>query len=303
DGMRQNFNENAHQQRNGNMYVDSELLSEVVIEKGPSSSMHGAGAIAGSANFRTLNYDDIIMDGNDVGARIRANTGLGSEGNGVNFIGSAAVAGRFGDHLELLGARSRRSLGEYSPGRRKESFDWLLSGVQDGNDFRRDGEQVVDRVKFSDQTQDSNLFKARWHLTPEQSLQFTYLDTEISYNNVSDRRVTNPTDGSALDGEEAWQKRGDAQATSQSIGLEYTFNPDSNLIDLDARIYRVSTDNERYTQEGRPVMVGDINMTETAWNSGLCSSTPFLDDWRKECEAGLGSNVVTNIDTYGLALE
>lgn len=305
DGMRQNFNENAHQQRNGNMYVDSELLSEVVIEKGPSSSMHGAGAIAGSANFRTLNYDDIIMDGNDVGARIRANTGLGSEGNGVNFIGSAAVAGRFGDHLELLGARSRRSLGEYSPGRRKESFDWLVVGVQDGVEGRN-SEQVVDRVKFSDQTQESNLFKARLNLTPDQALQFTYLDTEISYNNVSDRRVINTGDGSALDGEEAWQKRGDAQATSQSIGLEYTFNPDSNLIDLDARIYRVSTDNERYTQEGRPVMggmMGDINMTETAWNSGLCSSTPFLDDWRKECEAGLGSNVVTNIDTYGLALE
>ncbi|MCS2608175.1 TonB-dependent receptor [Halomonas dongshanensis] len=304
DGMRQNFNENAHQQRNGNMYVDSELLSEVVISKGPSSNVYGAGAIAGSANFRTLNYDDIIMDDNDVGARIRANTGLGGEGNGVNFIGSVAVAGRFADdRLGLLGARSQRSLGEYSPGSRKESFDWLLSGVQDGNDFRRDGEQVVDRVKFSDQTQDSNLFKARWNLTPDQSLQFTYLDTEISYNNVSDRRITNPADGSALDGEEAWQKRGDAQATSQSIGLEYAFNPESDLVDLNARVYRVSTDNERYTQEGRPVMVGDLNMTETAWSIGLCSSTPFPDSWREECEAGLGSNVVTSIDTYGLALE
>lgn len=301
DGMRQNFNENAHQQRNGSMYVDSELLSEVVIEKGPSSSINGAGAIAGSANFRTLNYDDIIMEDNNVGARIRANTGIGNEGNGVNFIGSAAIAGRFGDQLELLAARSRRSLGEYSPGRRKESFDWLLVGVQDGIEGRN-SEQAVDRVKFSDQTQDSNLFKARWHLTPEQSLQFTYLDTDISYNNVSDRRIVNSGDGSVLDGDDAWQKRGDAQATSQSIGLEYTFNPDSNLVDLDARIYRVSTDNERYTQEGRQVMAGDTNMTETAWNLGLCS-TPFPDSWRKQCEAGLGSNVTTSIDTYGLALE
>lgn len=301
DGMRQNFNENAHQQRNGSMYVDSELLSEVVIEKGPSSSINGAGAIAGSANFRTLNYDDIIMEDNNVGARIRANTGIGNEGNGVNFIGSAAIAARFGDQLELLAARSRRSLGEYSPGRRKESFDWLLVGVQDGIEGRN-SEQAVDRVKFSDQTQGSNLFKARWHLTPEQSLQFTYLDTDISYNNVSDRRIVNSGDGSVLDGGDAWQKRGDAQATSQSIGLEYTFNPDSNLVDLDARIYRVSTDNERYTQEGRPVMAGDTNMTETAWNLGLCS-TPFPDSWRKQCEAGLGSNVTTSIDTYGLALE
>nr|WP_163502181.1 TonB-dependent receptor [Halomonas socia] len=119
DGMRQNFNEVGHQQRNGSLYVDSELLSEVVVSKGPTSDVYGAGAIAGSANFRTLDYDDIIMDDNDVGVRLRANTGLGGEGNGVNFIGSLAVAGRFGDdRLELLGARTRRSLGEYMPGRR-----------------------------------------------------------------------------------------------------------------------------------------------------------------------------------------
>ncbi|MCE8025254.1 TonB-dependent receptor [Billgrantia aerodenitrificans] len=303
DGMRQNFNENAHQQRNGNLYVDSELLSEVVVAKGPTSDVHGAGAIAGSANFRTLDYDDIIMDGNDAGVRLRANTGLGGEGNGVNFIGSLAAAGRFGDNrLELLGARSRRSLGEYSPGRRGESFDWLMVGVQDGFEGR-DSEQVVDRVKFTDQTQESNLFKARLNLTPNQALQFTYLDTEISYNNVSDRRVTNPSDGSVREGDEAWLQYGDAQASSHSIGLDYTFNPGSDWIDLAARVYRVSTENERYTREGRPVITDGINMTEEAWRTGRCDQVPFPDNWQRECEAGLGSNAVTNITTHGLTLE
>ncbi len=303
DGMRQNFNENAHQQRNGSLYVDSELLSEVVVSKGPTSDVHGAGAIAGSANFRTLDYDDIIMDGNDVGVRLRANTGLGGEGNGVNFIGSLAAAGRFGDgRLELLGARSRRSLGEYAPGRRGESFDWLMVGVQDGVDGRNP-EQIVDRVRFSDQTQESNLFKARLNLTPDQALQFTYLDTDISYQNVSDRSMVNVSDGSTLDGDEAWRNFGHSEATSQSFGLDYTFNPASNWIDLAARVYHVSTDNERYTQEGRPVMGGDTNLTDVAWDLGFCHQDPVPDSWVDACQAGLGSNVTTNIDTYGLTLD
>lgn len=305
DGMRQNFNEVGHQQRNGSLFVDSELLSEVEIAKGPTSDVYGAGAIAGSANFRTLNYDDIIMDGNDVGVRLRANTGLGGEGNGVNFIGSLAVAGRFGDdRLELLGARTRRSLGEYMPGRRGESFDWLMAGIQDGSDDWADQEFAVDRVRFSDQTQESNLFKARLNLTPDQALQFTYLDTDISYNNVSDRRYTTGTGGvdNIVEADEAWQQYGHAEATSQSIGLDYTFNPASNWIDLEARVYRVSTDNERYTREGRPVMVNGNNMTEIAWNAGLCEP-PIAESWQERCEAGLGSNVTTNIDTHGLALE
>ncbi|MGO1426261.1 MAG: TonB-dependent receptor plug domain-containing protein, partial [Halomonas sp.] len=131
DGMRQNFNDNGHQQRNGTMYVDSELLSDVVIEKGASTGVHGAGAIAGSANFRTIDVDDVLLPGKDIGVRLRGMTGVGGEGNGVNFIGSAAVAGRFGDRLELLAARSNRNFGEYAPGRRRPNYDFLTVGVQD----------------------------------------------------------------------------------------------------------------------------------------------------------------------------
>ncbi|SDL23681.1 heme acquisition protein HasR [Franzmannia pantelleriensis] len=302
DGMRQNFNENAHQQRNGNLYVDSELLSSVVIDKGPSSGMHGAGAIAGSANFRTLDYDDIIMEGNDVGVRLRANTGLGSEGNGVNFIGSAAVAGRFGDRWELLAAKSRRSFGDYSPGMRGGDSEFLDTGVQDHFEGR-DTTQVVDRISFSDYTQESTLLKARLGLTQSQSLQFSYVGTELGYNNVSDRKIVNPVDGSSIDGEDAWDKYGDAEAKTQSFGLDYRFDPKSSLVDLSALIYYVDTQNERYTQSGRPVFEGDVNMTEAAWSSGLCDQTPFPEDWQNECAAGLGSNVLTQIETYGIALE
>lgn len=300
DGMRQNFNENGHQQRNGQLYVDSELISSVVIEKGPRSDVTGATSIAGSANFGTLNVDDIILPGQDTGVRLRGMTGLGGYGNGVNFIGSAAVAGRLGDNLELLAARSRRSFGDYAPGSRRENFDFLTSGVQDGLGGVT---QVVDRIKFSDQEQDSELFKGRLILTPEQSLQFTYVGTDLSYNNVSDRRVTSAVDGSVIDGEEAWAKFGDASARSQSFGLDYTYDPDSPWIDLKAKVYYVTTENQRDTAAGRPIVTDGVNMTETAWRLGYCRQNPIPTSWVEACEAGLGNESETRIDTYGFTLD
>lgn len=302
DGMRQNFNENGHQQRNGQLYVDPELISEVVVEKGPSSGLHGAGAIAGSANFGTLNYDDVILPGNDLGVRLRGMTGVGGYDNGVKFIGSAAMAGRLGESLEVLVAKSQRNFGDYEPGKRKENFDFLLSGVQDGANNPL-AEQTIDRVKFSDQKQDSDLFKLRLHLTPEQSLQFTYIGTEISYNNVSDRRVIDPSTAQALDGGEAWIKYGDAMAESKSYGLDYSFNPDSSWIDLKAKLYYVDTSNQRETAAGRPVYQGSTNMTELAWQIGVCNQNPVPDTYVTACERGYGNNTDTSIKTYGFTLE
>lgn len=71
DGMRQNYQQSGHQQRNGTLYVDPELLSEVVIDKGASSAMGGAGVIGGIANFRTLEARDLVKPGKQVGGRVR----------------------------------------------------------------------------------------------------------------------------------------------------------------------------------------------------------------------------------------
>lgn len=67
DGMRQNYQQSGHQQRNGTLYVDPELLSEVVIDKGASSAMGGAGVIGGIANFRTLEARDLVRPGKQIG--------------------------------------------------------------------------------------------------------------------------------------------------------------------------------------------------------------------------------------------
>ena len=92
DGMRQNYQQSGHQQRNGTLYVDPELLSEVVIEKGATSTLGGAGVIGGVANFRTVEAADLLKDGKEIGGRIRLTSGLGGRSNGTHFIGSSAFA-------------------------------------------------------------------------------------------------------------------------------------------------------------------------------------------------------------------
>ena len=116
DGMRQDFVQNGHMQRNGEMYVDSELLSEVVVERGVVHGVHGTGAMAGSVDFRTLDFGDVLREGRDIGLKLRGTSGMGYQGNGVNFIGSAAGAARAGENLEVLAAVSRRSIGDYRIG-------------------------------------------------------------------------------------------------------------------------------------------------------------------------------------------
>ena len=66
DGMRQDFVQNGHMQRNGEMYVDSELLSEAVVERGVVHGVHGTGAMAGSVDFRTLDFGDVLREGRDI---------------------------------------------------------------------------------------------------------------------------------------------------------------------------------------------------------------------------------------------
>ena len=115
DGMRQNYQQSGHQQRNGTLYVDPELLSEVVVEKGATSTMGGAGVIGGVANFRTVEARDLLKPGQEIGGRIRVTSGLGGRSNGTHFIGSTAFA--IGTEVwDMLLAASERHLGDYNPG-------------------------------------------------------------------------------------------------------------------------------------------------------------------------------------------
>ena len=110
DGVRQNFRFTTHE-ASGMLYVDPALLAGIDIQRGPISTTGGAGALAGSANFRTLGIDDIIKPGNSMGA-ITSLT-WGSNNQGFSEMGAAAV--RSGS-VAIGGAISHRSPDDYKNG-------------------------------------------------------------------------------------------------------------------------------------------------------------------------------------------
>ncbi|CAI3787065.1 Vitamin B12 transporter BtuB [Pseudomonas sp. MM227] len=79
-------------------YVDPEIVKRVEILRGPASSLYGSSAIGGVVSYYTLDPEDIIKPGKDVGARLK--TGYSSADE--SWLNSATVAGHSGDFDALL---------------------------------------------------------------------------------------------------------------------------------------------------------------------------------------------------------
>jgi len=234
DGMRQNYQQSGHQQRNGTLYVDSELLSEVVIEKGATSTMGGAGVIGGVANFRTVEAADLLKDGKEIGGRIRVNTGLGGRSNGTHFIGSSAFAVGT-DVWDMLLAASERHLGDYNPGTKGSIGD-----LRTGTSFLPNSQERIKNttVAYSGSVMRSRLLKLGINLPVDQRLQLSYLTTAVGYDDVN-----------MMSAEKAqlWEKLGSSDVTAQNVALDYSYTPDNPLIDFKAKLYYVDTRNDQST--------------------------------------------------------
>ena len=234
DGMRQNYQQSGHQQRNGTFYVDPELLSEVVIEKGATSTQGGAGVIGGVANFRTLEAADLLKDGKQIGGRIRLTSGLGGRSNGTHFIGSSAFAVGT-DVWDMLVAASERHLGDYNPGTRG-SIGELRSGAA----YMPASEERIKNttVAYSGSVMRSRLLKLGLNLPVEQRLQLSYLVTEVDYDDVNMMTAEKP---------QLWEKLGSSNVKAQNFALDYSYAPDNPLIDFKAKLYHVDTRNDQST--------------------------------------------------------
>ena len=88
DGVRQNFRFTTHEAQ-GLLYIDTALLAGIDIERGAVATTGGAGALVGSANFRTLGIDDMIRPGNSSG--FISSTAWGSNNQGFSEMIGGAV--------------------------------------------------------------------------------------------------------------------------------------------------------------------------------------------------------------------
>jgi hemoglobin/transferrin/lactoferrin receptor protein len=203
----------AKTQRN---YVDPEIIKRVEILRGPASVLYGSNAIGGVVSYFTLDADDIIKPGQDVGARLK--TGYSSVDE--SWLKSATVAGRSGPFDGLLHYSQR-------DGHETESY-----GSNNGTGLDRTAANPED-VRAN-----SVLAKLGWNYSDDARLSLVYekykddrdVDLKSAYGGpYSNGRPTIP--GSILPGGMYQWRTGNDTVTRERFGLEHSFALDSLLAD------------------------------------------------------------------------
>ncbi|MCG6573410.1 TonB-dependent receptor [Pseudomonas sp. AF32] len=203
----------AKTQRN---YVDPEIVKRVEILRGPASVLYGSNAIGGAVSYFTLDPDDIIKPGSDVGARLK--TGYSSADE--SWLKSATVAGRSGAFDGLLHYSQR-------DGHETESY-----GSHNGTGLDRTAANPED-VRAN-----NVLAKLGWNYNDDSRLGLVYekykddrdSDLKSAYGGpYSNGRPTIPV--SMLPGGMYQWRTGNDTITRERFGLEHRFALDSLLAD------------------------------------------------------------------------
>ncbi|WAJ40114.1 TonB-dependent hemoglobin/transferrin/lactoferrin family receptor [Pseudomonas sp. GOM7] len=268
DGMRQNFSVNGHQQRNGVMFVDPEFISSVEIYKGTSAGMGGAGVLGGIASFNSVEAREFLGEGKEYGGRLRGGHGIGELGNGTYFNGSALFA--FGNEIgDVLLGVSERHFGDYRAG--TQDKDNLGSEIRIRTIAPRAWEDWLEsEVGEMDSVTRSRLFKLGLNLPTDQRLQLSYMeydtDSKDAWAYIADDNQST-----------YYRRQGTSDVIARNTALDYSYSPDNDLIDFKAKLYYVSTRQDR-------------------WNAGSAAS-PGSGNWYPDYSDKYRT------DTWGLQLQ
>lgn len=260
DGMRQNFQKSGHGQRNGTMYIDSELLSGVEIQKGNSNGMGSGGTLGGVATFNTVSASDFLSKDKTFGGKIHASTGT----NNTHFIGSTALA-LGNEHADLLFAASERRLGDYKPGVHGDIGD-----IRINNDTGHYDQLVHDlkhsRITDSNYQMTSYLAKAGWNFSDSQRLQLNYLETKVATPNAGTLTNLSGTWPYKL----GWKSSGFSDVTTKNYALDYSQYSESPWsVELKGKVYFVDTNDDTQTYSTSKVFNNGYQMNTRVKTIGL----------------------------------
>lgn len=141
--------------RLGSFFSEPELYKRVEVLRGPASStLYGSGALGGVVNFTTKDAGDFLKDGQTTALRLKGMW----DSNPNGWLGSAIVAHRLGEHVELLLAGNYRNYGDYTTGNgetRDSSFDAPSGLAKATIRFGENNEQAV-RLSYQHWTSDGD---------------------------------------------------------------------------------------------------------------------------------------------------
>lgn len=196
----------AQTQRN---YVDPEIVKRVEILRGPASVLYGSNAIGGAVSYFTLDAEDIIKPGKDIGARLK--TGYSSADE--SWLTSATIAARQGDVDGLLHLSQRN-------GHETESY-----GEHNGTGLDRTAANPED-VRTT-----NVLAKAGWNYADDARLGFTY----ETYKDDRDQSILSAVGGPFIPGFGAMNsyraRQGNDTVTRERFGINHEFGLDSLFAD------------------------------------------------------------------------
>lgn len=235
DGARQNFQQAGHDAV-GFVYVDPELIGSVVVDKGPTSTVGGAGVIGGVVQMRTLEADDILLPGKDYGIRSRIVTGT----NQYRYTTSQAVAAR-NEKSEFVAAVSRKETGQYRPG---------TNGTLE---FAGTGQPV----QFTGQDNWSGLGKITFKPTSDQMFKVGYVALDSAFSTGTDEY----TDTNKL--------------FTQSATADYTWKPENRWIDFAAKAWWSSTDNKQFRPPRSAYGYFSLNYGLTSYGGSATNTSRF----------------------------
>ncbi|MBV4554212.1 TonB-dependent hemoglobin/transferrin/lactoferrin family receptor [Pseudomonas sp. SWRI102] len=203
----------AKTQRN---YVDPEIIKRVEILRGPASVLYGSNAIGGVVSYYTLDPDDIIKPGKDVGARLK--TGYSSVDE--SWLKSGTVAGRSGPFDGLFHYSQR-------DGHETESY-----GSNSGTGLDRTAANPEDVRAHN------VLAKLGWNYSDDARLSLVYekykddRDTDLKSAYGGPYANGQPAiPGSILPGGMYQWRTGNDTITRERFGLEHSFALDSLFAD------------------------------------------------------------------------
>lgn len=95
EGITQNFHAFTKDiGQTGSIFVDPQFLKSIDVTRGVNTSTGTLGSLGGSADFKYMDLDDILLPGKDFGGMIRGSTGFSKYRNGQKPSGSFFLGGR-----------------------------------------------------------------------------------------------------------------------------------------------------------------------------------------------------------------
>ena len=187
------------QYRMGSFFSDPELYKRVEVLRGPASStLYGAGALAGVINVTTKDAADYLARGERLGFRQK----FEGHSNGNGFLSSSILAAQPADGLDLLGAFIYRRSALFEDGAGREI---------PGSDFGAPSGLLKGSYRFgADQAHTLKASYQHW-TTENKGTQYSQTGT-VGFGTV------------------------DREVTDQTAILSYAWLPDNPLIDLDITI-------------------------------------------------------------------